>query len=71
MTYIELKELNPNELMKLIERTAHQCKDMPLIPMCDHRSRELNAPTLCMIGDFEIRARFYTPEHPDTEVSCR
>jgi hypothetical protein len=41
---------------------------MPMMPGSDHYSREMNAPLLVMIGDFEIRARFYTPEPMPTNT---
>ena len=62
MTYDQLKVLQPADLYALLERTLHACQQDIVFPI---QSVKLPEPLLCLIGDFEIRARFHTPPLPD------
>jgi len=55
MTYDQLKVLQPADLYALIERTLHACQPDIVFPI---QPAKLPEPVLCLIGDFEIRARF-------------
>ncbi len=61
MTYEDLKHMEPHALIRLLIHQANVAVQCTLTPATDHRIRELGAPTLMLIGDFEIRARFPEP----------
>ena len=59
MTYDQLKDLPPVELIQQIARSLFMAKAMLEVPSCLKENAEgLPAPTLLVAGDFEIRARF-------------
>lgn len=61
MNYDQLRALSWEQLMELLERTAKAHRnDTDLLKSEPNLQRaQVAPPTLCLLGDFEIRARFY------------
>jgi hypothetical protein len=65
MNYAELKRLTLDELCTELDRVIKLAQHDPFLR--DFKT-QLPEPVLLLIGSFEIRARFYTPEQPEVYV---
>ena len=68
MNYDQLKDLPPKVLIHEILKALVLARDIAAVPEFQSDNPDgLPPPTLCLIGDFEIRARFHKPclEHLD------